>query len=122
MSKHCIFQYCYRDGGNWKTYGELLLIGDPEGVVEPLRECLEWSDLFVAEQVGVPSLCTKHFESCADGPSDLDHAYHEFVGLRVATRSEVERLRATGGLQELMGRFRAASRRWDVTLSPNCWL
>lgn len=120
--EYCVFEYLYRDAGNWKTHGALLLTGDVEGVREPLRKFLEWGDLFVAEQVGIPSLCDEHFAACGEGPSDLDHAYHEFVDLRPATDEELVRLPIAGTLDDSVGRIRAAARRWDVTLSPNCWV
>ena len=119
---HCVFEYMYRDAGNWKTHGALLLTGNAEGVREPLRNCLDWEGLFVAEQVGIPSLYDEHFAACGEGPSDLDHAYHEFVDLRPATDEEVVRLPIAGTLDDLVGRTRAAAGHWDVTLSPNCWL
>lgn len=119
---HCVFEYMYRDAGNWKTHGALLLTGDAEGVRESLRECCEWGDLFVAEQVGIPSLCDRHFVECGEGPSDLDHAYHEFVNLRAATDDEALGLPLAGPLGDLVKRMRAAAGRWDVTLSPNCGL
>ena len=112
----------YRDAGNWKTYGALLLAGDADGAGEALRGCLESDDLFVAEQVGVPSLCEEHFAACSDGPSDLDHAYHEFLDLRRATSEDVSMLPVAGPLEDLIARFRAARERWDVRLSPNCTL
>jgi len=85
VSHYCVFKYMYRDAGNWKTYGELLLQGEAVHVLDELRECLDWGDIFVAEQVGIPSLCAEHFASCGDGPSDLDHAYHEFIDIQPAT-------------------------------------
>lgn len=119
--EYSVFEYMYRDAGNWKTYGELLLTGDGEGMRELLRECCEWEDLFVAEQVGVPSLCEEHFAACGEGPSELDHAYHEFVALRPATE-EVAVMPVAGSLHDLLARMRAARGRWDVSLSPNCYL
>jgi hypothetical protein len=112
----------YRDAGNWKTHGVLLLSGDAEGACDALRECLEWGDLFVAEQVAVPALCEEHFAACGEGPSELDHAYHEFVDLRPATDEDMATLAVAGSLDDLMARMRAAAERWDVSLSPNCWL
>lgn len=119
---YCVFEYMYRDAGNWKTHGAVLLEGHADGVREPLRKCFEWEDLFVAEQVGIPPLCAEHFETCGEGPTDLDHAYHEFVDLRPATEEEMTVMSSPGSLDDLMVRMRAAAGRWDVTLSPNCWL
>ena len=114
-----IFEYMYRDGGNFKTYGRLLLEGWDEQADAKIRLCLESGELFVAEQVGVPSLCREHWESVGDGPSDLDHAYHEFVSLRPPGKNDRD-LRAWGRLDHLLSRVEAAARRWDVRLSPNC--
>ncbi|QDH68956.1 hypothetical protein [Marilutibacter alkalisoli] len=118
--RHCVFEYMYRDAGNWKTYGALLLSGDAGDSQEELRKCLEWGDLFVAEQVEVPSLCEEHFMATGEGPSDLDHAYHEFVDLRVANDEELASMQVTGSLAELLVRMQTAAGRWDVRLSPNC--
>lgn len=120
QSHFCVFEYMYRDAGNWKTHGVLLLTGNPRGSRDALRKCLEWGDMFVAEQVGVPALCEKHFEACGEGPSDLDHAYHEFVDLRSASAHDVANLSVAGSLGDLMRLMRMASGHWDVSLSPNC--
>lgn len=117
-----VFEYMYRDGGNFKTYGALLLSGGASGARERLTACLESGDLFVAEQIGVSSLCPKHWEDCGDGPSDLDHAYHEFVDLRPATAEDQATLPMVASLEALITRFRLAAGRWDVSLSPNCYL
>lgn len=129
MSRPCrqarsyfVFEYMYRDAGNWKTYGALLLTGHAEGVRESLRECFEWEDLFVAEQVDVPSLCAEHFVTCGEESSDHDHAYHEFVDLRPATKEEMAAMPVAGSLDDMVRRMQAAAGRWDVSLSPNCWL
>jgi hypothetical protein len=67
-----------------------------------------------------PSLCAGHLAACGDGPSDLDHAYHEFVDLRAATDSDVGSMQVTGLLDELMDRIGEVAGKWDVRLSPNC--
>ena len=115
----CIFEYLYRDGGNFKTYGRLRLDGQDSAAEVGIRTCLEWGDQFVAEQVGVPALCDEHWESVGDGPSDLDHAFHEFVCLRSPEGDEAT-LPVWGSVGELVSRMQAAARRWDVRLSPNC--
>lgn len=115
----CIFEYMYRDAGNFKTDGRLLLSGDVAEAEAVVLRCLDWGKQFVAEQVGVPSLCREHWEAVEDGPSDLDHAFHELVRLRSATPDE-RALPIGGTLQELVQRMQAAAGRWDVTLSPNC--
>src|SRR5690606_21833598 len=84
-----------------------------------IRRCLAWSEQFVAEQVGVHALCEEHWRSAGDGPSDLDHAFHEFVGLRPA-RPEDLALPAWGALDVMLERMQRAAGKWNVTLSPNC--
>lgn len=121
-SGYFVFEYMYRDAGNWKTHGALLLIGDAESAHESLEEYFEWGGLFVAEQIGVPSLCVEHFSACGVGPSDLDHAYHEFAGLRPATAEDVVAMPVAGALSDMLMRVRTAAGRWDITLSPICYL
>lgn len=87
-----------------------------------MKSYFESGGMFVAEQVGVPSLCMAHFAACGDGPSDLDHAFHEFVRLRQATPEEIVGMPVVGALLAMLARMRAAAGRWDVTLSPNSCL
>lgn len=113
-----VFEYLYRDAGNFKTYGRIRLSGVASGAEQAIRDCLDWDDQFVAEQVGIPSLCREHWESVGEGPSDLDHAYHEFVGIRVWSVGDQD-LPLWGSLETLLSRMQDAARRWDVRLSPN---
>ena len=121
LADFSVFEYQYRDAGNFKTHGGLLLTGYAPEAATTLRNHLDWGDQFVAEQVGIPSLCPAHWESVSDGPSDLDHAFHEFVCLRPATAKELT-LPHGGSLHALVARMRAVAGRWDVRLSPNCEL
>ena len=73
----------------------------------------------MAEQIGVPALCREHWEAVGEDPSDLDHAYHEFIRVRPATTADMT-LRKWGALATLVERMQAAAGRWDVRLSPNC--
>lgn len=121
ITNYCIFEYFYCDAGNWSTGGILLLVGEAsKTAVSTIMKTLESPDLFVAEQIGIPSLCLKHFESCGStGPNDLDHAYHSFDGLRAATKDEIASIPVFGSLDELVGRFAATQGYWNVQLSPN---
>lgn len=93
-----------------------------QGAREAIRHYCEWENLFVAEQVGVPSLCEQHWLDYGDVASELDHAFHEFVDLRPASEEEAATLPAAGSLIALLERIRAASGHWDVRFSPNCAL
>ena len=117
--KFTVFEYVYRDAGNFKTAGRLLLSGQDAHAEGVIRRCLEWADQFVAEQIGVPALCEAHWESVGEDPSDLDHAFHEFLGLRPATR-EALTLSEWGSVELMVRRMQTAAGKWDVALSPNC--
>ena len=39
-----VFEYKYRDAGNFKTTGRLLLSGQDAAADAAIRACLEWSD------------------------------------------------------------------------------
>lgn len=92
----------------------MVLGGWDEEAEGTTRKCPEWGDQFVAEHVGVPSLCSEHWESVAEGPSDLDHAFHEFVCLRTPEADEAS-LPVWACVEELVSRMWATAR-----LSRNC--
>ncbi|MGY1459012.1 hypothetical protein ACW5F0_10235 [Luteimonas sp. A534] len=117
--KFTVFEYVYRDAGNFKTAGCLLLSGQDPHAEGAIRPCLEWADQFVAEQIGVPALCEAHWESVGEDPSDLDHAFHELLGLRPAKREDFT-LNVWGSVELMVSRMQTAAGKWDVALSPNC--
>jgi len=117
-----VFEYMYRDAGNWKTYGALLLAGSDKSAEARILESLDSGNIFVAEQVSIPALCQKHWKDFGDGPSDMDHAFHEFVCLRLATIDDRQSLRVDSTLASLLERFSSSAGRWDVRLSPNCFI
>lgn len=119
--RRTVFEYQYRDSGNWKTSGQLLLLGEDPRAGPVIRGSLDWGDQFVAEQVGVPSLCSEHWAAMDADRSELDHAYHEFIALRPATAAEMA-LSVHGPLDRLVVLFARSRGRWDVRLSPNCEL
>ena len=118
----CVFEYLYRDAGNWKTYGEILLAGKFwPALRDELTACCEMDALFVAEQVHVEPLQPKHHVTYGE-PSELDHAFHEFVDIRAATAGDIGRLPFAGQLNDLVMSMHAARDRWNCALSPCGWL
>lgn len=116
--KYCIFEYLYRDASNYKAYGEILLSGIPsQNDIETLRACLESTEYFVAEQVGIPPVYTELWE-LSGGPTSDDHALHEFVTLRAASEDERKSLPLFGELSNLLKAFQAVNK-WNYSLSPN---
>lgn len=116
---YCVFEYLYRDAANYKVLGALLLSGiSSQEDISALRACMESGEYFVAEQVGIPPLYEELW-ALSDGPTEDDHALHEFVELRCAKQEEIESLPVFGELTKLLKAFQAVSR-WDYSLSPNC--
>ena len=115
---HCIFEYMYRDAANYKAWGGLLLSGAPsQEAILALRACLESGEYFVAEQVGIPPLYEELWE-LSDGPTEDDHALHEFAALRATTEDEIKSLPLFGELASLLKTFQSVSK-WNYSLSPN---
>ncbi|WEN14375.1 hypothetical protein PY254_14200 [Rhodanobacter sp. AS-Z3] len=116
-----VFIYQYRDASNYKAGGMLLLYGASREVEEDMiRECCDADGCFVAEQVGVPSLCDQLY-AFSGGPTEDDHAFHEFQSIRAATAEEATSLPLWGGLRDLTCRFLRTGGHWDCSLSPNCF-
>jgi len=114
----CVFEYLYRDAANYKAWGEILLSGVPsQDDIAVLRACLESGEYFVAEQVGIPPVY-KELWDLSDGPTSDDHALHEFVALRAASKNERKSLPLFGELSSLLGTFQTITK-WNYSLSPN---
>jgi hypothetical protein len=118
--QYTIFEYLYRDAGNYKSWGRLLLAGRiSQGYSETLISHLQTDNLFVAEQVSIPPLY-KALWALSGGKTEDDHAFHEFFELRPATSDEMGELAVFTDTDELLSRFRQVGHRWDCLLSPNC--
>lgn len=116
--EYSVFEYLYRDAGNYKAWGQILLLGVPsQNDIAKLCVSLESDTYFVAEQVGIPPLY-KELWDLSDGPTDDDHALHEFAALREANKDDKESLPLFGELSSLLKTFQTV-KRWDYSLSPN---
>jgi hypothetical protein len=72
------FEYRYRDASNYKVSSRILLSGTlTESDRAEITGKLQDGEYFIAEQVGIPSLRQALYE-LSDGPTDDDHAWHEF--------------------------------------------
>lgn len=111
--------YMYRDAGNWKTPGVVLLAGplcaaDRDGIFSSLDGGL----LFVAEQVGIPPLQRRHQDEHGSADTDLDHAFHELIALRPASDADIAAADVTLCSTMTARAFAAVGGRWDCTCSP----
>ncbi|MDK2122649.1 hypothetical protein [Parachitinimonas caeni] len=118
--QYSIFEYLYRDASNYKAFGAILLSGwFSDAEVEELSKCVEGDGVFVAEQIGIPTLYQILYEYSAGESSIDDHAFHELLGIRPATKDEIKEMPVWGSVSDLLSAFRRIDF-WDVTLSPHC--
>lgn len=76
-----VFSYLYRDGGNYKRYGEVVFAGALESGLEArLRAALDEGDYFVPAQVDVPSVYLWD-DGSGYAVSEDDHCWHEVEGV-----------------------------------------
>ncbi len=117
---YSVFEYLYRDASNFKAWGELLLEGElTVEEVTRLTARFDQSELFVAEQIGVPALYEELWRQCQCEPSDeLDHVWHEFSEVRAATGEDLARLKPWGSAAALLASVEKVEA-WDLTRSPN---
>lgn len=113
-----LFEYQYRDAGNFKSRGAVALAGaiEPSQWESALRSLED--GLFVAEQIGLPPLYEQLYV-WSDGPCATDHCWHEFVAVTVvhedALPPDVPHMgTATAFIERL-----AAIQDWDGALSPH---
>jgi len=117
---HCVFEYLYRDAGNFKAWGELLLEGRLEDAdLSLLHSRFENGEHFIAEQIGVPTLYEALWQQCRSGPSEeMDHVWHEFSSIREATAEDFTRLKQWGLAKDLLINI-ASVDAWKLQLSRN---
>lgn len=113
-----MFDYLYRDAGNYKAHGRLPLLGgfteDDMALIE--RSC-EDGRLFIAEQIGVPTLYHQLYEF-SGGPTCDDLAFHEVWRFREAEPGDLL-MTPWGTVAELVDRFRQVGGEWKLGLSPH---
>ena len=110
------FDYMYRDAGNFKAFGTIILQGTLETIdQELLRSRLSDGEFIIAEQVGVPPLYTELYR-WSGGATNSDHCWHEFIGFREIPPPEMDS--AIWKAKEFVNRF-ASVKAWDQALSPH---
>lgn len=117
MKNLTCFDYLYRDSGNNKIHGTLLLYGtiQPEDVSE-FQGYLNGGEWFIPEQVGVPPLYEKLLE-LSGGVTDEDTPFHEFDCFREPTVEDISSNRISCSAKVLVDRFKYAAGRWDISKS-----
>lgn len=117
---YCVFEYLYRDAGNFKVFGCLLLEGVFSDVdVVALRRRFESEEFFIAEQLGVPTLYHQLWDECDSEPSDeMDHVWHEFHSVRIASSEDLAAMAVWGKAEDFKTRI-LGIRQWNESLSIN---
>lgn len=119
LQDYSVFEYLYRDASNYKSWGELLLVGRlGEKDLARIRHRFEGGMYFIAEQLRVPTLYEQLWGCCDDGPSDDDHVWHEFHAVRPATDADRLLLPVWGDARALVGAIWNVER-WNEALSRN---
>jgi hypothetical protein len=118
-NSNLVFEYRYRDAGNYKVEGRVLLTGKLTAQQRTaIEERMESGQFFIAEQVGIPPLCSKLFEF-GGGPNSEDHAWHEFDGFRsVASHFQSAKDDTVMSAEKLFRAFKSVEC-WKPELSPN---
>lgn len=113
-----VFEYLYRDAGNFKAWGTALLEGTlTEAQVGEMRSTFDGGEYFIAEQIGVRPLYEELWKY-SDGPTESDHVWHEFVALYPAEENDLARSDPWGKATALLNAIRAISC-WNERLSPH---
>lgn len=113
-----VFEYLYRDAGNFKAWGALLLKGTlTEAQVSEIRTKLEGGEFFIAEQIGVPPLYQELW-AYSDGATESDHPWHEFFRVRPADENDLA-IYAPWGTASALFQAVAKITRWNERLSPH---
>lgn len=111
------FDYLYRDASNYKAFGVIVLQGQyTEEASRAIINACESELYFIAEQVEIAPLYADLYKF-SGGPTEDDHVFHEFVGLRESTPADGEPLSVT--VAELASRFRSVGGHWDYTRSAH---
>lgn len=114
-----IFEYLYRDVGNFKAFGSIAFEGRISNADrEAICAKLDSGEFFIAEQIGVPPLYEQLYE-WSDGATILDHCWHEFFGFRESGSPECRPI--GGNVKDFVMRV-TLMKEWDLSLSPHCSL
>ena len=81
--KNVKFSYLYRDGSNYKKWGEIVFSNREEVAIEEidsrLRQSFESEEFFVAHQIQIPEVFLY-----ADGKvTEYDHCFHAFSAIEL---------------------------------------
>jgi len=104
MEKYTVLEYQYRDAGNYKASGELLIKGElTKNVLDMLAPYLYDNEYFIPDEVGIPPLQSILWDESGE-PNEDDHEWHSFQSVRKACPEDLL-LPVWGTKEELILRF-----------------
>lgn len=113
------FQYLYRDAGNFKVFGSVILRGRlNENERAKIVNSLDEDGRFVAEQVGIPSLYGP-LHQLTNGPCKTDVCTHEFCHFEELSSAELPAGSIVWGSCGNFANAFANVREWAMKLSAN---
>lgn len=114
-----LFEYLYRDAGNFKAFGCLALQGGlTANQQQILRLHFPGDGLFIAEQLDVPELYEELYQ-WSGGATSSDHCWHEFRDVKIVGDSEVPtNARRWGSADKFLERLSSITS-WSEELSPH---
>lgn len=114
-----LFEYLYRDAGNFKAFGSVALEGAlSEEELERVGALLDGDGLFIAEQINVPVLYQQLYQ-WSGGATRSDHCWHEFLRVTVVEDGEVSPKAHRWGSADRFLKMLASVRRWEEERSPH---
>lgn len=116
---HTLFEYLYRDAGNFKAHGAVLFEGSlEEHELARVRTRFGADGLFIAEQIGIPPLYVELYR-WSDGPTRDDHCWHELWDIRSVEKEEYAAdIVCIGRIDAFVNQL-AGIKEWREELSPH---
>lgn len=116
------FHYVYRDAGNFKSRGTVILSGRLSlSERELIERKMESGEFFIAEQIGVPPLYAALYQY-SGGMTREDHVWHSFEEFEDCREGgQVDEASCWGTCDDFVRRFEQVAS-WDLTLSPHAGL
>lgn len=104
-----VFGYLYRDGSNYKAWGEVVFAGAPSDELRTrIVEALSDHEFFIAEQIRVPECFFDSWPRYED-----DHCWHEFNSLEADDRQPDDEFGRT--IEQFVADIeRASASGWNV--------
>jgi len=104
-----VVEYLYRDAGNYKTRGTILVAGSfSNDEINLVQNCLYDREFFIPEEVCLPPL--QHQLWDIYGENDDDHEWHSVEKIRPATQRDMT-LPIWGTKEVLLHNFKSVGER-----------